>query len=56
MNGILQEYLPLVIFIGVSLVIGLALLIAPFIVAFQQPDLENSPLMNAALRPSTTRA
>ena len=40
MNGILQEYLPLVIFIGVSLVIGLALLIAPFIVAFQQPDPE----------------
>jgi NADH-quinone oxidoreductase subunit A len=40
MNALLQEYLPLVIFIGVSLVIGLALLIAPFIVAYQQPDPE----------------
>ena len=40
MSGLLQDYLPLVIFIGVSLVIGLALLVAPFLVAFQQPDPE----------------
>ena len=40
MNALLQEYLPLVIFIGVSLVIGMALLIAPFIVAYRQPDPE----------------
>jgi NADH-quinone oxidoreductase subunit A len=40
MNALLQEYLPLVIFIGVSMVIGLALLIAPFIIAYQQPDPE----------------
>jgi NADH-quinone oxidoreductase subunit A len=40
MNAILQEYLPLVVFIGIALVIGLALLIAPFIVAYQQPDPE----------------
>src|ERR1700678_970707 len=40
MNALLQEYLPLVIFIGIALVIGLALLIAPFIVAYQQPDPE----------------
>src|SRR5260221_2288628 len=38
MSALLQEYLPLVIFIGVSLVIGMALLIAPFIVAYRQPD------------------
>ena len=38
MNVLLQEYLPLVIFIGVSLAIGLVLLIAPFIVAYRQPD------------------
>ena len=38
MNGILQNYLPLVVFIGVASLIGLALLIAPFLVAFQQPD------------------
>jgi NADH-quinone oxidoreductase subunit A len=40
MNTILQDYLPLVVFIGIALVIGLALLIAPFIVAFRQPDPE----------------
>ena len=40
LNVLLQEYLPLVIFIGVSLAIGLVLLIAPFIVAYRQPDPE----------------
>ena len=40
MTGILQNYLPLVVFIGVAGVIGLVLLIAPFLVAFQQPDPE----------------
>src|ERR1700709_950158 len=40
MNGILQNYLPLVVFIGVATVIGLALLIAPFLVAYQSPDPE----------------
>jgi NADH-quinone oxidoreductase subunit A len=40
MTGILQDYLPLVVFIGVAGLIGLVLLIAPFVVAFQQPDPE----------------
>src|SRR3954465_2565456 len=40
MTGILQNYLPLVVFIGVAALIGLALFIAPFVVAFQQPDPE----------------
>src|SRR3981189_1947308 len=40
MNGILQNYLPLVVFIGLAGLIGLVLLIAPFIVAFQSPDPE----------------
>jgi len=40
MSGLLQEYLPLVVFIGTSAVIGLALLVAPFIVAYRQPDPE----------------
>jgi NADH-quinone oxidoreductase subunit A len=40
MNGILQNYLPLVVFVGVAAAIGLALLIAPFLVAFRQPDPE----------------
>src|SRR5689334_15254811 len=40
MSSLLLDYLPLVVFIGVALVIGLALLIAPFIVAYKQPDPE----------------
>jgi NADH-quinone oxidoreductase subunit A len=40
MTGLLQDYLPLVIFIAVAAAIGLALLIAPFIVAYQQPNPE----------------
>src|SRR3954454_22116179 len=40
MTALLQDYLPLVIFLGVALVIGLALLVAPFIVAYRQPDPE----------------
>ena len=40
MNGILQDYLPLVVFIGVATLIGAALLIAPFLVAYRQPDPE----------------
>jgi NADH-quinone oxidoreductase subunit A len=38
MNALLLSYLPVTIFIAVSLVIGLVLLIAPFIIAFSQPD------------------
>jgi len=49
MTGILQNYLPLVVFVGVAGLIGLVLLIAPFLVAFQQPDPEKlSVPMNAA--------
>src|SRR5678809_719752 len=40
MSELLLDYLPLVIFIAVALGIGLALLVAPFLVAFQQPDPE----------------
>jgi NADH-quinone oxidoreductase subunit A len=40
MDALLQDYLPIVVFIGVALVIGLALLISPFLVAFSKPDPE----------------
>ena len=40
MNTIFQDYLPLAVFMGISLVIALALLVAPFIVAYQNPDPE----------------
>ena len=40
MQQLLAGYMPLVIFIGVSALIGLALLIAPFVVAYKSPDPE----------------
>jgi NADH-quinone oxidoreductase subunit A len=40
MPGLVDQYLPLVIFIAVSAVIAGALLVVPFIVAFQAPDPE----------------
>ncbi len=38
--SLLNDYLPLVIFIGVSAFIGIALLVAPFAVAYSKPDPE----------------
>jgi len=40
MNQLLMDYLPLAVFIGVALVIGLALMLAPFLVAVRNPDPE----------------
>ncbi len=40
MNELLLDYLPLVVFIAIALAIGVALLIAPFMVAFKSPDPE----------------
>jgi len=40
MQDILSAYLPIVVFMGVAAAIGLALLIAPFIVAYKSPDPE----------------
>lgn len=40
MEALLISYLPIIIFIGLCLAIGLALLVAPFIVAFKAPDVE----------------
>ena len=37
---ITQDYLPLVIFVAIALVIGLALMAAPFLVAVRNPDPE----------------
>ena len=51
-----MDYLPLVIFIAVALAIGLALLIAPFIVAYKTRTRRNCPPTSAASTPSMTRA
>ena len=40
MNELLVSYLPIVIFMAVALVIGIALIAAPFVVAVSNPDPE----------------
>ncbi|MGA0593713.1 NADH-quinone oxidoreductase subunit A [Enterovirga sp. CN4-39] len=40
MNAVVSDYLPLIIFIGVSVVIAAALLVAPFLLAYKSPDPE----------------
>jgi NADH-quinone oxidoreductase subunit A len=40
MEELLLDYLPLVVFIAVAMGIALALLVAPFLVAYKQPDPE----------------
>jgi NADH-quinone oxidoreductase subunit A len=40
MSPLLLDYLPLVVFIGVALLIGAALMVAPFLVAVRNPDPE----------------
>lgn len=40
MTELLSNYLPIVIFVGIAALIAVALLVAPFIVAFKRPDAE----------------
>jgi NADH:ubiquinone oxidoreductase subunit 3 (chain A) len=40
MDELLREYLPIVVFMGVALLIGLALLVSPFLLAYKNPDPE----------------
>ena len=40
MPEVISDYLPIAIFIAVAGVIGLALMVAPFIIAVQHPDTE----------------
>ena len=40
MDALLQSYLPIMVFLAIALFIGLALLFAPFIVAYKAPDVE----------------
>ncbi|MGD1886413.1 MAG: NADH-quinone oxidoreductase subunit A [Cohaesibacteraceae bacterium] len=40
MEALLAEYLPIIVFLGLCLVIGLALLVAPFVIAYKSPDPE----------------
>lgn len=40
MDELLRDYLPIIVFLVVSLGIGLALLVSPFLLAFKDPDPE----------------
>ncbi len=40
MDALLQSYLAIIVFLAIALVIGLGLLVAPFIVAYKAPDVE----------------
>ena len=40
MEDLLTSYLPVIIFAGIATVIGLALLVVPFLVAYKSPDSE----------------
>jgi len=39
-DALLQSYLPIIVFLAIALIIGLALLIPPFIIAHKAPDVE----------------
>jgi NADH-quinone oxidoreductase subunit A len=51
MNALIVDYLPILIFIGVAAVIGLALLISPFLVAFRSPDVEKLSAYECGFNP-----
>jgi NADH-quinone oxidoreductase subunit A len=40
MTALIQDYLPLVVFLGVAAAIGLGLMVVPFVVAYRAPDTE----------------
>ena len=40
MDVILAEFLPVIIFMGICVVIGLSLVVAPFMLAYKAPDAE----------------
>ena len=41
MSVILQDYLPIVVFIAIAVVIVSGLMVAPFLVAYKNPDAES---------------
>jgi NADH-quinone oxidoreductase subunit A len=51
MNDLLLDYLPLVIFIGVALVICFVLLLAPFVIAYKRPDAEKLSAYECGFNP-----
>jgi NADH-quinone oxidoreductase subunit A len=51
MNEFLLDYLPLVVFVAVALVICLALMVVPFLVAYRRPDPEKLSAYECGFNP-----
>ncbi len=51
MNELLLDYLPVIVFIALSAIIGLALLVAPFIIAVKNPDPEKVSAYECGFEP-----
>ena len=51
MPALVYDYLPVVIFIGVSAAIALALMVAPFLVAYRSPDAEKLSAYECGFNP-----
>ncbi len=51
MSQYLGEYLPVVVFLGLSLVIGLLLILAPIVVAVKNPDSEKNSSYECGFEP-----
>ena len=51
MNELLLDYLPLVVFIAVAMVIAVALLVIPFVLAYKRPDPEKLSAYECGFNP-----
>jgi NADH-quinone oxidoreductase subunit A len=51
MPEILQDYLPVAVFIGISAVIGLALMMSSFVIAYKNPDPEKLSAYECGFNP-----
>ena len=51
MQELLASYAPIVVFIGVSAAIGLALLVSPFIIAYRNPEREKLTAYECGFNP-----
>ena len=51
MTGYLEEYFPLVVFLGLALVFGLILMVAPLLAAVSNPDTEKNSAYECGFEP-----
>ena len=51
MTGYLEEYFPLIVFLGIALVFGVILLAAPLVAAVSNPDVEKNSAYECGFEP-----